>query len=80
MIEKTRGIVLHVTEYAEASIIAKVYTESKGLQSFLINGVRKQKARFAHNLFQPLSLIEIVAYFNLLFHFFDKISIYKWDR
>ena len=64
MIEKTRGIVLHVTEYAEASIIAKVYTESKGLQSFLINGVRKPKARFAHNLFQPLSLIEIVAYFK----------------
>ena len=53
MIEKTRGIVLHVTEYAEASIIVKAYTETKGMQSFLVNGVRKPKARYAHNLFQP---------------------------
>ncbi len=64
MIEKTRGIVLYVTEYAEASIIVKAYTESKGMQSFLVNGVRKQKARYAHNLFQPLSILEIVAYFK----------------
>jgi DNA repair protein RecO (recombination protein O) len=64
MIEKSRGIVLHVIDYSEASIIAKVYTETKGLQSFLVNGVRKEKARYAHNLFQPLSLIEVVAYFK----------------
>ncbi len=64
MIKKTRGIVLHTTAYAEASIIAKVYTDDAGMQSFLINGVRKQKARFASNLFQPLSIIELVAYFK----------------
>ncbi|CAN5567048.1 DNA repair protein RecO [soil metagenome] len=62
MLQKTRGVVLHVTEYAEASVIVKVFTETFGIQSFLINGVRKQKARFAANLFQPLSLLEIVAY------------------
>lgn len=64
MLHKTRAIVLDVTPYAEASIIVKAYTETHGLQSFLVNGVRKQKARFANNLFQPLSLIETVAYFK----------------
>ena len=62
MIQKTRAIVLDVTPFAEASIIVKAYTETMGLQSFLVNGVRKPKARFANNLFQPLTIIEIVAY------------------
>ena len=64
MIVKTRAVVLHVTEYAEASLIIKAYTASHGLQSFLVNGVRKQKSRFPSNLFQTLSLIEVVAYFK----------------
>lgn len=62
MLIKTRAVVLDVTPYSEASIILKAYTAEHGLQSFLVNGVRKQKARFAANLFQPLTLLEIVAY------------------
>lgn len=62
MLQKTRAIVLQVTDYSEASIIVRAYTESHGMQSFLVNSVRKPKARFAANLFQPLSLLEIVAY------------------
>ncbi|MBK9318250.1 MAG: DNA repair protein RecO [Bacteroidetes bacterium] len=64
MLLKTRAVVLDITPYAEASIIVKAYTESHGLQSFLVNGVRKQKARYANNLFQPLTIIEVVAYFK----------------
>ncbi|MBP6511643.1 MAG: recombination protein O N-terminal domain-containing protein, partial [Bacteroidia bacterium] len=44
MLQKTRAIVLDITPYAEASIIVKAYTETMGLQSFLVNGVRKPKA------------------------------------
>ena len=51
MLRKTRGIVLHVTDYAETSLVVKIYTEDFGLQSYLINGVRKQKAKFKSNLF-----------------------------
>ena len=51
MLVKTGAVVLDVMPYAEASIIVKAYTETHGLQSFLVNGVRKQKARFANNLF-----------------------------
>lgn len=64
MLQKSRGIVLQSMAYAEASLIVKVFTEGYGLQSFLINGVRKPKARYAANLFQPLSLLEVVAYYK----------------
>lgn len=64
MLIKTRAVVLDVSPYSEASIILKAYTAEYGLQSFLVNGVRKQKARFPSNLFQPLTLLELVAYFR----------------
>lgn len=64
MLLKSRAVVLDVSPYAEASVIVKAYTASHGLQSFLVNGVRKQRPRFAPTLFQPLALIELVAYFR----------------
>lgn len=66
MQQKLRAIVLDITPYAEASVIVKAYTDQFGLQSFLVNGVRKQKPRFAPNLFQPLTLLELVAYVKKL--------------
>ncbi len=62
MIEKTAGIILHSLKYSETSIIAKVFTREAGLQSYLVPGVRKAKSRFKKNLFQPLSIVELVAY------------------
>lgn len=64
MLQKTRGIVITTTDYAEASVIAKIYTEAFGLQSFMLNGVRKQKSRFNKNLLHPLSTVELVAYYK----------------
>ena len=64
MLRKTRGIVLHVTDFAETSLVVKIYTEEFGMQSYLINGVRKPKAKFQSNLFQPLSLVDVVAYYK----------------
>jgi DNA repair protein RecO (recombination protein O) len=66
MVQKTRGIVLHVISYSEASVIAHIYTENFGMQSFLLNGVRKSKARFNANLLQPLTCVEVVAYIKPL--------------
>ncbi len=62
MIEKTSGIVLHSLRYGESSVIIKVFTRSRGLQSYLVSGVRKPKAKIPNNLFQPLTIIDIVAY------------------
>ena len=61
MLQKTRAVVLSTIEYAEASLIVKAYTEQFGLQSFLVNGVRKNKSKHTPAIFQPLSLIEIVG-------------------
>lgn len=62
MIYTSSAIVLSQMKYAESSVITHIYTREKGLQTFLINGVRKKKARVPAALLQPLSLIDIVAY------------------
>lgn len=62
MLQKTKGIVLKTTDYSETSIVVKIYTEDFGLQSYLINSVRKRNAKVKSGLFQPLSQVELVAY------------------
>lgn len=62
MLYKTRGIVLKVTDYAESSVVAKIFTEKFGLQSYILNGVKKPKAKINLNMLQPLHLLEMVVY------------------
>jgi DNA repair protein RecO (recombination protein O) len=62
MLHKTRGIALHTVKFSETSIIAKIYTELFGLQSYLIRGIRKQHARIKPGLFQPLTILELTVY------------------
>lgn len=58
----TRAIVFQYLKYRDSSIIVRTFTESHGAQSYLVNGVRKAKARYPIGLFQPLALVEVVAY------------------
>lgn len=62
MLIKTRGIVLSYLKYRESSIIARVYTERLGVQSYVVNSVRKAKPPGRIALFQPFTLLELVAY------------------
>lgn len=62
MLHKTRGIVFKTTNYAESSVIVQVFTEKLGLQSYLINGVRRSRAKITLNMLQPLHLLEMVVY------------------
>lgn len=62
MLHKTQGIVLKTTNYGESSVVAQIFTEKFGLQSYLINGVKKPKARIRLNMLQPLYLLEMVVY------------------
>jgi DNA repair protein RecO (recombination protein O) len=57
----TRAIVLNTTPYSESSLVVKAYTENSGLRSFIVSGVRTGKGKFHTNLFQPLTLLEIVT-------------------
>lgn len=62
MLQRTRGIALKVTNYSENSVVAQIYTEDLGLQSYLINGARKPKAKIHLNLLQPLHPLDMVVY------------------
>ncbi|MCB2221108.1 MAG: DNA repair protein RecO [Bacteroidetes bacterium] len=62
MLQTTRGIVLRTVKYSESSIIAKIYTEAFGIQSYMVRGFRSKKSNLKQALFQPLNLLDIVAY------------------
>ena len=62
MLHKTKGIALKTTSYSENSIVAHIFTETFGMQSYLINGAKKPKAKLSANLFQPLHPLELVVY------------------
>jgi DNA repair protein RecO (recombination protein O) len=62
MLHKTRGIVLGFIKYSDTSIIAKVYTEAFGLQTYMVNGIRSKTSKNKIALFQPLTLLDMVVY------------------
>ncbi len=62
MLHKTKGIVLKTTLYSESSVIVQVFTDKFGIQSYLINGVKKPKAKIPMNVLQPLHLLDMVVY------------------
>ncbi len=62
MLHKTRAIVFKTTDYGESSVIVQLFTEKFGLQSYIINGVKKPKARITRNMLQPLHLLDVVVY------------------
>ncbi len=62
MLHKTRGIVFKTTNYSESSVVVQVFTEKFGLQSYLINGVKKPKSKIKQNILQSLHLLDMVVY------------------
>ena len=64
MLHKTRGIVFKTTDYGESSVIVQVFTEKFGLQSYIVNGAKKPKAKIARNMLQPLHLLDMVVYYK----------------
>ncbi len=64
MLIHTRGIVFRSLRYGETSVIADIFTEDKGLRGFIAGGVRTAKARMSYGLFQPMTVVDLVAYFR----------------
>jgi DNA repair protein RecO (recombination protein O) len=61
---KTRGIVFRTVKYGESSVIADIFTEEKGLHTFIAGGVRTSRSRMPYNLFQPMTVVDLVSYFQ----------------
>jgi len=57
----SRAIALTYLKHSESSIIAKLFTEEHGLQTFIVKGVRANKSKMKLGLFQPLQLSQINA-------------------
>ncbi|PVD52637.1 DNA repair protein RecO [Terrimonas sp.] len=78
MVFHSKGVVLRTVPYGETSIIALIYTELFGIQSYLINGVRtNKKSAVKGNLFQPAALLDMEVYHNELKNL-QRIKEAKW--
>jgi DNA repair protein RecO (recombination protein O) len=64
MLYKSRAIVLHSLRYGDTSLIVHLITEKYGRQAFMVKGVRSKKTAFPQNLFFPLNLLQIEAYYR----------------
>ena len=62
MLHKTRGIFLKSTPYSESSLVVQIYTERFGTQSYILQGVKKNKSKIRTSILQPLHLYEMVVY------------------
>ena len=78
MIYATKGIVLRTVKYGETSVIAGIFTELFGIQSYIINGVRTQNKNSKAHFFQSSSILEMEVYHNDLKNL-QRIKDLKWS-
>lgn len=80
MLYKTKGIVLRTVKYGETSVIATIYTEVFGIQSYLVNGVRvsSKKGGGKAGLFQPAAILDLVAYHSDLKNL-QRLKEFRWS-
>ena len=62
MVKQTKGVGLKTTNYSDSSLIAHIFTERFGMQSYLIPGAKRPKSKLSVQLFQPLHLLDMQVY------------------
>ena len=78
LIHSTKGIVLRTIKYGETSVIASVFTELFGIQSYLVNGARISGKTSKAHFFQVSSILEMEVYHNELKNL-QRIKDLKWS-
>lgn len=80
MVNKTKGIVLRTVKYGETSVIVTIFTELFGLQSYLVNGIRKSQAKGGSKsaLFQPAAILDLVVYHQETKNL-NRLKEYNWN-
>lgn len=70
---------LHHFKYGESSVIAHIYTENRGRQSFIFKGIRSAKSKMRANLLQPLFIVDLEAYYKESrdLHIVKEMSLYR---
>ena len=79
MIYSTKGIVLRTVKYGETSVIAAIFTEMFGIQSYLINGVRTYGKTSKAHFFQPSSILDMQVYHSELKNL-QRIKEVSWSH
>jgi DNA repair protein RecO (recombination protein O) len=64
VIERTSGIVLNQIKHTDSGIVAQVFTEKFGRQSFMVKGVRNRKSGRQAALFRPLTVLDMIVYYR----------------
>ncbi len=72
---------LRTLKYGETSIIASVYTELFGVQSYIVKGVRQssKKGQNKISFFQPAAILEMEVYHNEMKNL-QFIKDFQWDH
>jgi len=79
MIYSTKGIVLRTVKYGEASVIAAIFTEVFGIQSYIVNGVRSHGKTSKAHFFQPSSILDMQVYHSELKNL-QRIKDLSWSH
>ncbi len=61
---KLTAIILHTLKYRDSSLLVYAYTDLFGRQTYVVNGVRSEKNKMGMACFQPLTLLDAVAFNN----------------
>ena len=80
MVHKTRGIVLRTVKYGETSLVATLFTELFGVQTYMVNGVRASKKLSSKaGYFQHAAILDLVVYHNE-HKSMQRIKEFAWSR
>lgn len=77
---KTKGIVVRTVKYGETSVIATIYTELFGIQSYIVKGIRQTSKKGASKAgyFQAAAMLDMEVYHNE-FKNLQFIKDYQWS-
>ena len=66
MLQKTKGLVMRSVRYGDTSLVVSMFTELFGMQSYMVNGVRKAGAKgsLRASMFEPGTMLDLVVYSN----------------
>ncbi|MEP6948856.1 MAG: DNA repair protein RecO [Ginsengibacter sp.] len=79
MIYSTKGIVIRTVKYGETSVIAAIFTEMFGIQSYMVNGVRSYGKTSKAHFFQSSSILDMQVYHSELKNL-QRIKEVNWSH
>jgi len=62
VLKSSEGIIVRSLKYGESSLILDIFSSDQGIRSYIIGGVRSQRARTKASMLQVLNIVNFVAY------------------